>query len=65
VSKGQPMNQNPSHLKVPEIKKSSDLRGQGGEKKTSLNKSKVQKISSVSPSLSHSVASKNDEWESF
>ncbi len=72
--KAQPMNQGSSHVKVPEVKsKSSELRGQGLEKKISpnlvpalsLSQSKVQKISSVSKSLSHSAASKNDEWESF
>jgi methyl-accepting chemotaxis protein len=56
--KAQAINQGSSHVKVPDVKKSE-------VKKTSPNQSKVQKISSVSQSLSHSVASKNDEWEAF
>ncbi|MEW6550490.1 MAG: methyl-accepting chemotaxis protein, partial [Campylobacterota bacterium] len=53
--KAQATNQGNSHVKVPDVKKGSDLRVKGEAKKPA--KSTIQKIT---PSQSS-----NDEWEAF
>ncbi|MEW6552184.1 MAG: hypothetical protein AB1389_08670, partial [Campylobacterota bacterium] len=66
--KAQATNQGNSHVKVPDVKKGSDLKikaSSGKNTQASQDKSGVPKISSVSKSLSHSVASKDDDWEAF
>jgi len=53
--KAQSINHGNSHVKIPDVKKGSDLRVQGSEKK--IAKSTIQKIT---PSQSS-----NDDWEAF
>jgi len=62
--KAQAMNQGNSHVKVPDIK-TEHKKTLTSTPKTNTSKAGVPRISSVSKSLSHSVASKDDEWEAF
>jgi len=62
--KAQAINQGNSHVKVPDIK-TEHKKTLTSTPKTNTSKAGVPRISSVSKSLSHSVASKDDDWEAF
>ncbi|MEW6552612.1 MAG: hypothetical protein AB1389_10840, partial [Campylobacterota bacterium] len=62
--KAQATNQGNSHVKVPDVK-TEHKKTLTSTPKTNTSKAGVPRISSVSKSLSHSVASKDDEWEAF
>ena len=62
--KAQAMNQGNSHVKVPDVK-TEHKKTLTSTPKTNTSKAGVPRISSVSKSLSHSVASKDDDWEAF